>query len=79
MKDDQFVDKTIRNDKLFGDVRQNLENFYNSFNRQFYFDDSGNVYLKGDDESYPLDYVKMLDKVSNPYPIYQQKQIKKIS
>jgi hypothetical protein len=79
MKDDQFVDKTIRNDKLFGDVRQNLENFYNSFNRQFYFDDSGNVYLKGDDESYPLDYVTMLSKVSNPYPIYGQKQIKKIS
>ena len=79
MKDGQFVDKTIRNDKLFGDVRQNLENFYNSFNRQFYFDDFGNVYLKGDDESYPLDYVTMLSKVSNPSPIYQQKQIKKIS
>ena len=41
MKDGQFVDKTIRTDKLFGDVRQNLENFYNSFDRQFYFDDFG--------------------------------------
>ena len=77
MIDGQFVDKTIRNNSLFEDVRTNLTNFYRSFDRLFYLDQFGTPYLKFSDETYPYDYVRQLLRVSNPSPIYEQKQVKR--
>ena len=77
MIDGQFVDKTIRNNSLFEDVRTNLTKFYYSFDRLFYFDQFGTPYLKFSDETYPYDYVRQLSRVSNPSPIYEQKLVKR--
>lgn len=79
MIDDQFVDKNIRNNSLFEDVRTNLRSFYNSFDRLFYFDSSGYPEMKFTDETYPYDYVRQLSRVSNPYPIYEQKRVRKLA
>ena len=79
MIDDQFVDKNIRNNSLFEDVRTNLKSFYSSFNRLFSFDSSGNPEMRYTDETYPYDYVRQLSKVSNPYPIYEQKRVRKLA
>ncbi len=79
MKDDQFVDKNIRNNSLFEDVRTNLRSFYNSFDRLFYFNSSGYPEMKFTDETYPYDYVRQLSRVSNPYPIYEQKRVRKLA
>ena len=79
MIDDQFVDKNIRNNSLFEDVRTNLRSFYSSFSRLFYFDSSGYPEMRYTDETYPYDYVRQLSRVSNPYPIYEQKRVRKLA
>jgi hypothetical protein len=76
IKDGVFVDKNLRTNKLFGDVRHNLEKFYTYFNDQFDMDENGDITLKYVDESYPLNYARILSKVSNPGTIYTLTPIK---
>ena len=76
MKDGAFVDKNLRTNKLFGDVRANLQKFYDSFNNQFDMDENGDITLKDVDEAYPLNYAKMLAHVRNPGAVYNRVAIK---
>ena len=72
MLGDQFTDKNIRNNPLFGDVRTNLESFYNQFNDLFKFDESGEINMKYDDEATPYSYVRQLGQVFNPGRVYTE-------
>jgi hypothetical protein len=72
MLGDQFVDKNLRNNALFEDVRTNLRSFYNQFNKLFKFDESGEIYMRYDDEETPYDYVRQLGQVYNPGAVYTQ-------
>jgi hypothetical protein len=72
MLGDQFTDKNLRTNPLFEDVRTNLSNFYNQFNKLFKFDESGEIYMRYDDEETPYDYVRQLGQVYNPGAVYTQ-------
>jgi len=72
IKDGQFVDRNLRTNKLYGDVRSNLQNFYQEFNQQFDMDANGDITLQGVDEEYPLNYVRILSKVRNPNAVYNK-------
>ena len=76
IKDGVFVNKNLRTNKLFGDVRHNLEKFYTYFNKQFDMDENGDITLKYVDEPYPFNYARMLFQVSNPGTIYVKTPIK---
>jgi hypothetical protein len=75
MKDDEFVDKTIRNNSLYEDIRTNLRSFYNVFSNLYEMDDNGDIYMRYTDEETPYDYVRQLNRVKNPGSVYSESRV----
>ena len=66
-KKGEYKNKTIRDDELYGDVRNNLSTFYNDASSLLDIDDSGQVSLKD------LDTYNLLKKIENPGKVYTEK------
>lgn len=66
-KNGEYKNKTIRDDSLYGDIRNNLSNFYNSLYRLFEIDENGNISLKSGDP------YTVLKNVYNPGKVYTDK------
>jgi hypothetical protein len=68
-KKGEYKNKTIRDDELYGDVRNNLSSFYTQASRLLSIDDSGQVSLKD------LDAYHLLKRIENPGKVYTEKML----
>jgi hypothetical protein len=66
-KKGEYKNKTIRDDELYGDVRNNLSNFYSDASSLLDIDDSGQVSLKD------LDTYNLLKRIKNPGKVYSER------
>jgi hypothetical protein len=66
-KKGEYKNRTIRDDELYGDVRNNLSNFYSDASSLLDIDDSGQVSLKD------LDTYNLLKRIENPGKVYTEK------
>ena len=66
-KKGEYKNRTIRDDELYGDVRNNLSNFYSDASSLLDIDDSGQVSLKD------LDTYNLLKRIENPGKVYIEK------
>ena len=68
-KKGEYKNKTIRDDELYGDVRNNLSTFYNDASSLLDIDDSGQVSLKD------LNTYNLLRRIENPGRVYTEKNV----
>ena len=68
-KKGEYKNKTIRDDELYGDVRNNLSKFYNDASSLLDIDDSGQVSLKD------LNTYNLLRRIENPGRVYTEKNV----
>jgi len=68
-KKGEYKNKTIRDDELYGDIRNNLSKFYNQASSLLDIDDSGVVSFKS------LSPYDLLKKINNPGKVYTEKNV----